>query len=113
MTPLPGHIGRRYKTRDPLAGQVLGVRKGLPRKVEAPKLTPYRLTLLHAAEAGEIKRGQGQYALAWRWHHAGVSVTCTRWVTEFIGCGWAVEVGKHLDLTDLGRKQLPAAEVPS
>lgn len=107
MSPLPGHLRKRFKPRDPLAGQVLGVYKGAPRKVEPPKLTPYRLTLLRAADAGEIKRGQGQYALAWRWHHGGTSVTCTRWVSEFVGCGWAHEVGKHLELTDEGRKQLP------
>lgn len=104
MSPMPPHIRRRR--RDPLAGQVLGVYKGPPRKLEPPKLTPYRLTLLRAIKAGEVKRGQGQYAQAWRWHHGGTSVTCTKWITEFIGCGWA-HLGKHLELTEAGKAQLP------
>jgi hypothetical protein len=103
--PLPGHLRRRHKPRDPLAGQVLGVYKGPRRPLVPPKVTPYRLTLLRAVAAGEVKRGQASHAGAWRWHHAGTSITVTRWITEFIGCGWA-EVGKHLELTEAGRAQI-------
>lgn len=99
--PLPGPI-RRRRPHNPLAGQVLGVYKGAPRAVEPPRLTPYRLLLLRAIAAGEVKAGQGQYAGAWRYHHDGSSATVTKWIAPMVGCGWAVQVGKHLELTDKG-----------
>lgn len=84
----------------------LGVYKGPPRRIEPPKLTPYRVTLLRATAAGEIRLGQGQYTGAWRWHHGGTSVTVTKWIREFVSCGWASAVGAHLELTDSGREAL-------
>lgn len=96
------HIRRRRK--DALAGQVLGVYKGPQRTGEPPKLTAYRLTLLRAIDAKEIRAGQGSYAGAWRWHTS----TVTKAVTPLIRCGWAHEVGKHLELTDAGRQALEA-----
>lgn len=105
--PLPGHLRKRFKTANPLAGQVLGVYKGPPRQAEAPKLTVYRLRLLKAIDAGEVKLGTGVHAGAFRWHSAGSHSTVSKAVTPFIRCGWAVVVGKHLELTEAGRKQLP------
>lgn len=101
----------RRKPVNPFNRAALGVYKGPPRTIEAPKLTPYRLTLLRAAAAGEVKLGQGQYTGAWRWHHGGTSVTVTKWIREFIACGWAAAVGAHLELTDSGRGALPPTEV--
>jgi hypothetical protein len=96
----------RRKPANPFNRAALGVYKGPARTVEPPKLTPYRLTLLTATQAGEIKAGQGQYTGAWRWHHGGTSVTCTKWIREFVSCGWAKAVGAHLELTDAGREAL-------
>lgn len=96
----------RRKPANPFNRAALGVYKGPARTVEPPKLTPYRLTLLTATQAGEIKAGQGQYTGAWRWHHGGTSVTCTKWIREFVSCGWAKPVGAHLELTDAGREAL-------
>lgn len=107
--PLPGQ--RRYKPRNPFNSAALGVYKGAPRKVEPPKMTPYRLTLLRAVGAGEVKRGQGQYAGAWRWHDKhGASFTVTKWIGPMVACGWVKEVGKHAELTDEGRAQLAPTE---
>ena len=100
---------RRKRPRDLFRSQVLGVYKGPVRKAQEPKLTPYRVTLLRATAAGEVKAGQGQYVGAWRWHHGGTSVTVTKWIREFVGCGWAVVVGAHLELTEQGRNKLAEA----
>lgn len=100
----------RRKPVNPFNRAALGVYKGPPRRIEPPKLTPYRVTLLRAIQAGEVKAGQGQYIGAWRWHHGGTSVTCTKWVREFVGCGWAVVVGAHPELTDAGREALATKE---
>lgn len=108
--PLPPHIRRRKP--NPLAGQVLGVYKGAPRVGEPPKLTPYRLRLLQAIQAGEVKLGTGVHAGAFRWHSAGAHSTVTKAVTPFIRCKWAVAVGKHLELTEAGKSQLPPEVSP-
>lgn len=94
----PPHI--RRKPVNPFNRAALGIYKGPVRAVAPPKVTPYRVTLLKATLAGEIKAGQGQYTGAWRWHHTGVSVTVTKWVREFIACGWAQVKGAHLELTE-------------
>jgi hypothetical protein len=111
--PLPAHL-RRRKPRDPLAGQVLGVYRGPQRVSEPPTLTAYRLRLLKAIAAGEVKLGTGSYTGAFRWHcSGGAHSTVTKAVTPFIRCGWAVAVGKHLELTEAGRAQLPRTEEAS
>ena len=101
--PLPV---RHRRPRDPLAGQVLGVYRGPARVSEPPTLTAYRLRLLKAIAAGEVKLGTGVHTGAFRWHHQQSHSTVTKAVTPFIRCGWAVAVGKHLELTESGRKQL-------
>ncbi len=105
MSPLPPHIRRRKP--NPLAGQVLGVYKGPARAAEPPKLTAYRLRLLKAIDAGEVKLGTGVHAGAFRWHVSGAHSTVTKACTPFIRCGWAVVVSKHLELTEAGKAQLP------
>ena len=99
----------RRRPRDPFAGQQLGTYRGPSRAPEPPALTPYRVTLLRAIAAGEVKRGQGQYLNAWRWHGA-TSVTVTRWIQPMVACGWAREVGAHLELTDTGKTALESAK---
>lgn len=107
MTGRP-HI--RRKPVNPFNRAALGVYKGPARTAEAPKLTPYRLTLLRAIDAKEVQAGKGQHVGAFRWHHGGTSVTCTKWVREFVSCGWATVVGAHLELTDAGRSALERGE---
>lgn len=104
----PAHI--RRKPVNPFNQAALGVYKGPARTIEPPKPTPYRLTLLRAIGAGEVKAGQGQYTGAWRWHHSGASVTCTKWIREFVACEWAKPVGAHVELTDAGRAVLGEAQ---
>jgi hypothetical protein len=106
MSPLPGHLRKRFKSRDPLAGQVLGVYRGPQRASDPPTLTAYRLRLLKAIAAGEVKLGTGVHTGAFRWHHQQSHSTVTKAVTPFIRCGWAVAVGKHLELTAAGRAQI-------
>jgi hypothetical protein len=99
----------RRKPTNPFNAAALGVYRGPERTIEAPKLTPYRVTLLRAIVGKEVQAGKGQYVGAFRWHHAGTSVTCTKWVREFVGCGWAKVVGAHLELTDAGAAVLESA----
>ena len=96
------------RTRSPYDGAALGVYRGPSRLNEPPRVTPYRLLLLRAIEAGEVKAGQGQYVNAWRWHGT-TSVTVTRWIREAIGCGWARVNGAHVELTDAGRQAMEVA----
>lgn len=86
----------------------LGTYRGPARLTPAPKVTPYRATLLRAIDAGEVKAGTGQYRNAWRWHSAGVHVTVSRWVIEFIACGWATG-GPTPALTEAGQAALDGA----
>jgi hypothetical protein len=106
---LPAHLRKRAKARSPFDGAALGVYRGPRRVSEPPKLTPYRATLMRAIAAGEVKRGQGQYANAWRWHHNGQGITCSKWVNEFIACQWAKVVGAHVELTETGQSALDSA----
>lgn len=101
----PPHIRRRRK--DALAGQVLGVRVRRDNQPPAapPRLTLHRVMLLNAIADKQIRRGHGSFAREWRW--AGVTVTKS--VQPFTACGWAHEVGAHLELTDAGRAALDTA----
>jgi hypothetical protein len=95
----------RRRTRDPYAKQVLGVYRGPRRTTEPPKLTDHRLLLLRAIGDKEIKRGHASFANQWRWR----GVTVTKSVQPFLGCGWAREVGAHLELTETGQTALGGA----
>lgn len=106
MTFRPTH---RRRTRSPYDSAALGVYRGPNRAAPEPKATPYRVTLLRAIAAGEVKAGQGQYVNAWRWHHAGTSITVSKWVNEFLACRWARVVGAHPELTEAGAQALAEA----
>lgn len=96
----------RRKPVNPFNRAALGVYKGPQRQAEPPRLTPYRLTLLRAIAAKEVKRGQGQFASQWRWHGATVTLA----VLPFKLCGWTTVVGAHLELTEAGREALASKE---
>lgn len=95
----------RRRTANLYDRAALGTYHGPARTTEPPKATPYRLTLLRAIAAGEIRAGQGQYVNAWRWQGS----TVTKHVTLLIRCGWAKPAAAHVELTPAGQAVLDGA----
>lgn len=104
--PVPPHL-RKRRPKSPLAGQVLGVRVRRDNQpAPEPKLTPHRIRLLEAISRREIKRGHGSFAGHWRW----TGLTVTKSVQPLVACGWASEVGAHLELSQAGVQALGKAD---
>jgi hypothetical protein len=97
----------RRTARNPFDRQVLGVRvRPSIAQQKDLKLTGYRRQLMSGIARKEVKAGQGSFINHWRWS----GVTVTHHVTLLISAGWAVRVGKHIELTAEGQSKLDGAQ---